>query len=103
MKDITLYITEKLVIDKEVKAGPEYKPGTLVKVYSKNSKTNGKGGLMDRTLEIYKRTKGFQGKLWNSGFSGWKGGRRKPMEVYKADTVDEILKYFNFNETFENK
>ena len=56
---------------------------------------------MDRTLEIYKRTKGFQGKLWNSGFSGWKGGRRKPMEVYKADTIDEILKYFNFNETFK--
>lgn len=103
MKDITLYITEKLVIDKEVKVGHEYKPGTLVKVYSKNSKTNGKTGLMDRTLEIYKRVKGFQGKLWNSGFIGWKGGRRKPMEVYKADTVDEILKYFNFNETFENK
>lgn len=101
MKDITLYITEKLVIDKEVKVGPDYKPGDLVKVYRKNSKTNGKSGLMDRTLEIYKRTKGFQGKLWNSGFSGWRGGRRKPIEVYKADTVDEILKYFNFNETFE--
>ena len=56
---------------------------------------------MDRTLEIYKRTKGFQGKLWNSGFPGWKGGGRKPMEVYKADTIDEILKYFNFNKTFK--
>lgn len=101
MKDITLYIIEKLIIDKEVEVSPEYKPGSLVKVYSKNNKTNDKNGTIDRTLEIYKRTKGFQGKLWNSGFPGWKGGRRKPMEVYKADTVDEILKYFNFNETFE--
>ena len=56
---------------------------------------------MDRTLEIYKRTKGFQGKLCNSGFPEWKGGGRKPMEVYKANTIDEILKYFNFNETFK--
>lgn len=35
MKDITLYIIEKLIIDKEVEVGPEYKPGSLVKVYSK--------------------------------------------------------------------
>ena len=42
MKDITLYIIEKLVIDKEVKTDPEYKPGSLVKVYSKNNKTNDK-------------------------------------------------------------
>ena len=29
MKDITLYIVEKLVIDKEVKADPEYKQAIL--------------------------------------------------------------------------
>ena len=38
MKDITLYIIEKLVIDKEVKTDHEYKPGSLVKVYSKTIK-----------------------------------------------------------------
>jgi len=64
--------------------------------------TGNKGGLVDRTLEIYETKRGLKGVLWDSGFMHWKSGDAEPISVahfyYKDNdaTIYRVREYFNF-------
>lgn len=61
--------------------------GKLIATYQKNSDGT-KGGLMNRTLEIYELNTGLKGVLWSSSSKGWKDNDKNIISVAKFNYVD---------------
>ena len=61
--------------------------GKLIATYQKNS-DGIKGGLMNRTLEIYEMKTGLKGVLWCSSSKGWKDNEKNIISVAKFNYVD---------------
>ena len=61
--------------------------GKLIATYQKNSDSI-KGGLMNRTLEIYEMKTGLKGVLWCSSSKGWKDNEKNIISVVKFNYAD---------------
>ena len=61
--------------------------GKLIATYQKNS-DGIKGGLMNRTLEIYEMNTRLKGVLWRSSTKGWKDNENNIISVAKFDYTD---------------
>ena len=99
MKQLDLYITEKLKLNKDSKDenDPTVRdPQNDGKIILTLQKSRNGSGLVDRTLEIYQLKRGYKGVLWNSGKMHWKSAPNIPLDIYKAKTIDEIKNKFNF-------
>lgn len=99
MKQLDLYITEKLKLNKDSKDenDPTVRdPKNDGKVILTLRKSHNGGSLIDRTLEIYQLKNGYKGVLWNSGKMHWKSAPNIPMDIYRAKTIDQIKDKFNF-------
>ena len=61
--------------------------GKLIATYQKNS-DGIKGGLMNRTLEIYEMKTWLKGVLWSSSTKGWKDNEKNIISVAKFNYAD---------------
>lgn len=73
--------------------------GKLIETYGKNSKS--KGGIIDKTLEIYETKTGLKGVLWSSKYKGWKENRNNIISTawFKERDRDifRVLEYYGFS------
>jgi hypothetical protein len=53
------------------------------------------GALQNRCLLVYQLKTCFKCELWNSGVHGWMSKPRKPIEVFKAKSMEDIVNHFN--------
>ena len=67
--------------------------GKLIATYQKNS-DGSKGGLMNRTLEIYELKSGLKGVLWCSSSKGWKNNENNIISIAKFNYANrDATKY----------
>lgn len=73
--------------------------GNLIATYQKNS--NGtKGGIMNRTLEIYELKSGLKGVLWSSSYKGWKENENNIISIAKFNYADRDATEYRVCEYF---
>ena len=73
--------------------------GKLIATYQKNS-DGIKGGLMNRTLEIYELKSGLKGALWCSSHKGWKDDANNIISVATFNYADRDATEYRVCEYF---